>query len=234
MRVGARPMKPPEQKPKRTAKAMMTPVVLPGIHSASEMTAERPVMKIMTLKRPMRSPTMPGRIRPRTLRERNRTHLSASEGPEWGWGRGGWNEYASVCLPSSLRGWEISDRSSYSPNGIDDGQQIRRQSGIHAGLLGLQDDVGEGQEHAPEEQEASEDGQHVGRLAEAAKVLADDEGPGPGRDARPHRQAGDAEQEEEQEGDGADGPGEADLGDHLVHHDGEDDAAHGGARHQDA
>src|SRR3569833_2558900 len=136
MRVGARPMKPPELKPKRTAKAMMAPVVLPGIHSASEMTAERPVMKIMTLKRPMRSPTMPGRIRPRTLRERNRTHLSASEGPEWVWGRGGGKEYASVCLPSSLRGWEISDRTTNTPNNKEKKQQIRRQSGIHAGLLG--------------------------------------------------------------------------------------------------
>ncbi len=67
MRAGVKETKVPEVKPKRAEKIMVRAGVLAGIQRASTNIEDRAVVTIMVLKRPKRSPSQPGIMRPKTL-----------------------------------------------------------------------------------------------------------------------------------------------------------------------
>jgi hypothetical protein len=57
----------PEENPYKTQNTMMGALLADGSHRARTIMAEKAVVMIMTLKRPNRSASMPGRIRPKIL-----------------------------------------------------------------------------------------------------------------------------------------------------------------------
>lgn len=120
------------------------------------------------------------------------------------------------------------------PHSIEDGQQVRDESLRYASSLGLKDNIIEGQEHAPHEEEEAKDGDGQAKVLEAFDIVDKDEAPRPGRQPRLDGEAGDGEEGEEHEGHGAHHPGEADRVVHLVHHDGQDDTADRRTRDHDA
>ena len=60
----------PEEKPYRMQKTIIGAFEDEGSQRPSTMMAEKPVVIIMTLKRPILSAAMPGRIRPKMLANR--------------------------------------------------------------------------------------------------------------------------------------------------------------------
>lgn len=84
---------------------------------------------------------------------------------------------------ANLVGDDSRNDSAKDADGVEDGQDVRHQAGRDTRCLGLQDNVVEGQEHAPEEEEEAANGQDHGQLLEGVEVLLEDKGPGPGRQA---------------------------------------------------
>jgi hypothetical protein len=117
MRDGARETKAPEEKPKRAAKMMIGTLPLEGSQRASTMTALKVLTTIMVLKRPKRSATMPGRMRPNML----------------------------VGVSVEIFGDNL-DSNDFNdlPHSIEDGDQIIGKIHGHAIRLRLKNDIGEG------------------------------------------------------------------------------------------
>lgn len=137
-------------------------------------------------------------------------------------------------VATHLVGNDSGDDASEDAHGVEDGEEVGDQLLRHACGLGLEEDVVEGEEHSPHEEEEADDGDGQAGLLEAGNVLLEDERLGLRGQSRLDRQARDGQEEEEQKGHGTHHPGEADLLDHLVHHDGQNHAAHRGARDHDA
>lgn len=110
-------------------------------------------------------------------------------------------------------------------DGVEDGQEILDKVRRHACRLGLEQDVVEGEEHSPDEEEDAENGEDHGYFAQTVGVFLEDEWTGARWQSGFDSEAGDGEETEEHEGDGAHHPGETDAVDEFVHHDWEDDTA---------
>lgn len=67
IKEGPSETKAPDENPYKIENTMMGALDFEGSHSASTMMEEKAVVMIMTLNRPIRSATMPGRIRPNIL-----------------------------------------------------------------------------------------------------------------------------------------------------------------------
>lgn len=99
------------------------------------------------------------------------------------------------------------------PDSVDDGQQVRHNGRVDALVGGLQLDVVEGQEHAPEEEKPGEDNADEGGLLQGPRVVEEVERLPARGQAGLDGGAGETAEREEHESDDPHGPRKADLWD---------------------
>lgn len=113
----------------------------------------------------------------------------------------------------------------YVPCSVQDRDQIRSHVGGHAVSLGLEDDKGERQEHAPEEEKRSRHRQDEFQFLQWLEELHGVEGLHGVLQSRLDRKVGDDEQAEDHESADTHRPGKTDFLHEMVDHDGEDDSS---------